>query len=145
MEYAAAATAAVTAGGSLMSANLQKDAGEIAKKEAETQAQIEELGAVQREGDRKRQLINAMAAANARAGASNVAAFEGSPLTILQEQIQQEETATERDLFNTRLSALTTRSRGRQLEAQASIGAKASLLKGLASAGQTAAAGGAGG
>jgi len=121
----------IMAGGStLLSAGSQISAGKTAAKEAELSAQTAELGATQREADRKERLAQAMATANAQAGASGIAAFEGSPLTILQESIKAEETATERDMFNTRIQTLTTRARGQTAKRSAQVGAATSLLKG---------------
>lgn len=118
------------AASSLLSAGAQVKAGRDAVAESELSAQTAELGATQREADRKERLAAAMATANAQAGASGIAAFEGSPLTILQQSIEAEETATERDMFNTRISALTTRARGKSAQSQARLGAATSLLKG---------------
>jgi hypothetical protein len=119
-----------SAGGTLLSAGSQVAAGRTASKEAELTAKTQELAATQREGDRKERLARAMATANAQAGASGIAAFEGSPLTILQQSIENEQTATERDSFNTRISALTTRARGQSARAQGVLGGAASLLSG---------------
>ncbi len=115
---------------SLLSAGTQVQAGRAASKEAELTAQTQELGATQREVDRKERLATAMATANANAGASGIAAFEGSPLTILQQSIEAEQTATERDAFNTRIGALTTRARGQSAQSQARLSAAGSLLQG---------------
>jgi hypothetical protein len=113
---------------SLLSAGAQVSAGKAAAKESEITAQTQELAATQREVDRKERLAKAMATANAQAGASGIAAFEGSPLTILQQSVEAEQTATERDQFNTRIAALTTRARGGTAQAQANVGAFTSLL-----------------
>ena len=123
-------------GSSLLSAGAQISAGKTAAKEAELSAQAGEVAATQREVDRKERLAKAIATANANAGAAGIAAFEGSPLTILQESITAEETATERDLFNTRISALTTRSRGQTAKRAGQIGATSSLLQGAGRAAQ---------
>ena len=114
----------------LISTAQQVSAGRTAAKEAEISAQIGEVAATQREVDRKDRLAQAMATANAQAGASGIAAFEGSPLTILQESIQAEETATERDQFNTRIAALSTKARGQTAKRAGQLGAATSLLKG---------------
>lgn len=91
----------------------QKAQADIAIGESQIVAQQEELGAKQREADRKERLSIALASQNAAAGAGGIAAFEGSPLTIMQEDIRREQVATERDLFSTQLAAMTTRSRGK--------------------------------
>lgn len=126
----AASAPFIAAAGSLLGAAAQRSAGKTAAKESELSAQAGEIAATGREIDRKERLAKAMATANASAGAAGIAAFEGSPLTILQESIQTEETATERDQFNTRISALTTRARGKTAERSGRIGAGVSLLTG---------------
>ena len=130
------ASLVLSLGTSLASANQQARAGKQTLREAELSAQTEELAATQREGDRKERLAKAMATANAQAGAAGIAAFEGSPLTILQESIRNEETATERDRFNTRISALTTRARGESARSTARVGAATTLAKGLSTTAQ---------
>ena len=108
------------------SAESQRTAGKISKIEGKLQARQSELGAIQREGDRKSRLADAMASQNASAGSRNIAAFEGSPLTILQADIAAEETATQRDVFSSELEAFTSRARGsvadRQSKAKANMG-----------------------
>ncbi len=116
------------AGSSLLSFTQQRSAGKIAQREAEVGAKSEELAAIAREGDRKERLASALATQTAKAGAGGISAFEGSPLSVLQESIRAEETATERDVFQTRLSALTTRTRGQVARRQASAGAVTGLL-----------------
>jgi hypothetical protein len=113
---------------SLLSFAQSRSAGKIAAKEAEVGAQQEELAAIQREGDRKSRLAQSIATQTAGAGASGISVFEGSPLSTLQESISAEETATERDVFQSRLSALTTRTRGKVAKSQASSRAITGLL-----------------
>ena len=91
----------------------QQAQASIALDESQIKAEQEDLGAKQREADRKERLSIALASQNAAAGAKGVAAFEGSPLTILKEDIQREATATERDKFSTGLASLTAKSRGK--------------------------------
>ena len=121
---------------SLLSVGAHVKAGRTAAAESEQTAQIQETAATQREADRKERLASAMATANAQAGAAGIAAFEGSPLTILQTSIEAEETATERDMFNTRISALTTRARGRSAKRGANIRAGQSLIRGVSNTSQ---------
>ena len=132
------ATALVVASvaGTLLSAGARIKAGRADAHEAELSAQTAEVAATQRESDRKERLAKAMATANAQAGAAGIAAFEGSPLTILQQSIENEQTATERDRFNTRISALTTRARGQSAKTSSQIGATSSLLQGGSRAAQ---------
>ena len=94
--------------------------------EAETAARQEELGAVQRESDRKQALARALASQNAAAGAKGIMAFEGSPLSVLQADIEAEEEATQRDIYQSKLAAMTARARGsiakKQAYTQSAIG-----------------------
>lgn len=124
---AAAGFAAVAA--SLLSAGAQRKAGQVQAQEAELSAQLEETAATQREVDRKGALARALATANAQSGAAGIRAFEGSPLTIIEESIRAEETATERDVFNTRIAALVRRAGGRSARRAGNIGALTSLVK----------------
>ena len=78
--------------------------------QAEIAAKEEELRLVQREADRKDRLASAMSAQNAMAGASGVAAFEGSPLAVLQDSIKREEEGSQRDEFSTKMTSLAIRS-----------------------------------
>ncbi len=111
---------------SLLQFEGQRTASKVAESEAKVDAQQEELGAVQREADRKARLARALASQAASTGARGISAFEGSPLTILEEDIRTEEVATERDIFQSRLGSLTTRARGstrsKQIRQQANIG-----------------------
>jgi hypothetical protein len=109
---AQAIPAIIAIGGSMISANQQGVAASIARGEGKLQAQQEELAATQRETDRKDRLAQALAAQNARAGAAGVRAFEGSPLTIMSEDIRREQVATERDTFQSNLASMTARARG---------------------------------
>ncbi len=109
-------------------------AGQIAQGESKVQAKAEELAAVQREGDRKARLAEALASQNALAGAGGIAAFEGSPLTILKADVKAEEVATERDQFQTNLSVMTGLARGSIARKQANTAANIGLLRGGAKA-----------
>ena len=91
----------------------QSAQADIALGESKVQAEQEELGAKQREADRKERLAIALASQNAAAGAGGIAAFEGSPLTVMKEDIRREQVATERDIFSSQLASLTARTRGR--------------------------------
>ena len=136
MAFAAAALPYIAAAGTLVSVGSQVSAGRTARKEAELSAQIEETAATQREADRKERLAKAIATANAQSGAAGIMAFEGSPLTVLNQSIENEQTATERDIFNTRISTLAGRARGRNAQGQATLSAASSLLQGGSQAAQ---------
>ncbi len=127
---------------SFITAGLQFQATRTAAKTAEEEGKLaaksEELGATQREADRKAKLASALASQTASTGARGIAAFEGSPLSILEEDIRREGVATQRDIFESRLGALTARARGtiagKQLRTKATIG----LLTDIASVAKTA-------
>ena len=97
----------------------QKAQADIAVGESNIQAEQQELGAKQREADRKERLAVALASQNAMAGAGGIAAFEGSPLTIMKEDVKREKQATARDVFSTQLETMTTRSRAKVGQASA--------------------------
>jgi len=109
-------------------AGQQRAAGDIARGEAEVAAKAEEAAGVSREVDRKSRLAEALASQNAQAGAGGIAAFEGSPLSVMQEDIRREKEATQRDKFQTQLSAMTLRSRGKIAQRQAKTGATIGLI-----------------
>jgi len=118
----------ISAGTSLMQASQQRTAGKIQQIESETAAKQEELATIQRESDRKESLARALASQTATSGSRGIAAFEGSPLAILQEDISREEEATQRDLFMSQLSTLTTRTRGTIAKKAAESGAAIGLI-----------------
>lgn len=109
----AQASLIMSAASSLASAGLQETQAGIEKDQAEIAARQEELAVTQREADRKDRLANALASQNAMSGARGIAAFEGSPLTVLQDSIERERVATERDKFMGELNALALRSGGK--------------------------------
>jgi len=123
-----------------LDASQARAAGQIKQGESEVQAKAEELAAVQREGDRKARLAEALASQNALAGSGGIAAFEGSPLTILKGDIEKEKVATERDQFQSRLGVMTTLARGDIAKKQASTDANIGLIR-TATKAATAAAG----
>jgi hypothetical protein len=108
-----------------------RNAATAARQEGEFAAKQENLAAVQREADRKERLARAMASQTASAGSRGVAVFEGSPLSVLQEDVRREEEATERDIFGSKLAASTEKIRAsnqsKSLGTQANIG----LLTGM--------------
>ena len=139
---AAAIPLAVAAGGGLLQLgvgaqqfSMQRSAAAIERGEAEVAAKQEELGATAREADRKAQLARALASQRASAGAKGIAAFEGSPLTILEADIQAEKEATERDVFATELSAFMARTGAKTRE---KLQKRAATLGLLGTVGQTA-------
>lgn len=118
-----------------------KSAGEIQRMEAESAAEVEELAATQQEADRKAMLAEALASQVAGAGAGGIAAFEGSPLTILQADIEREQKATQRGKFQSGLQATAFRMRGRVAEKMARQQATLGLFGSLGRIGLTAGTG----
>ena len=114
-----------------------RNAATAARQEGEFAAKQENLAAVQREADRKERLARAMASQTASAGSRGVAVFEGSPLSVLQEDVRREEEATERDVFGAKLAASTAKIRAsnqsKALKTQANIG----LLTGMSDLAKT--------
>jgi len=119
----------------------------LAYSEKQTQANIQEeqakiaadqtdLAVTQREADRKDRLASSISSQMARSGAAGVAAFEGSPLTILNDSIRREETATERDQFQSGLTSLAQRSTGRARSRMTRQSANLGLLQNLANVAQ---------
>ena len=132
-------------GTSLLQFGATRSAGSIARTEAEVAAKQEELGVVQREADRKGLLARALASQTASAGSRGIAAFEGSPLSVLQADIEKEETATQRDEFSTKISALTARTRGKVAQKQANAMSVINLIGNVGKIASVASFGGGGG
>lgn len=112
----------------ILSAKQQKTAGEIQRLESQTQAKQIETQAAAKEADRKEQLARAAAAQAARAGGAGIT-FEGSPLTVLQEDIRREEEAGQREGFSSQLAAFSERERGSIARSMANRAANISLLQ----------------
>lgn len=130
----AAAALPVFMGASLLQSAGQVSAGEAARAQSRVEAESIELGAVQREADRKSDLARAMASQTASAGSRGIATFEGSPLSVLQTDIEAEEEATQRDLFQSDLAAKTALAKGKAQRSQARWNAGLGLLSSGATA-----------
>jgi len=128
--------APLIAGVGLLSFAQKRAAGKITQLESETAAKQEDLAATQREVERKQRLAEALASQNAQAGAGGIAAFEGSPLTILQEDIRKADVAGERAGLESRLKVTSRLARGKIARKQANLSATVGLLKAGASAAQ---------
>ena len=111
------------------SAALSMEAGKIQNIQAKTAAKAEEGAAIAREADRMARLNEALSSQNAAAGAGGVLSFEGSPLTVMQEDISRAEEGTERDTTMSKIRSLTLRSQGRIAQRQAKTGAALGLLQ----------------
>ncbi len=93
-------------------ASYGRKAGRIEDRDAKLAARQIELGAKSRESDRKNELSRALATSIANSGASGVQSFEGSPMSVLSQNIRREGIDTERDAFASELEAMTQRYRG---------------------------------
>ena len=133
----------VAAQAALLAGAQQRSAGKIANTESKVEAEQIKTAAASREADRKRDLARAAASQSAAAGASGIG-FEGSPLTILQEDIAVEERAGKRDELMTRLGVISARARGKVAHRQATGQAILGLLQAGASSAQMSAPGGPG-
>ena len=122
------ATAMVALGSAAISSQQQITAGRIKNFESRVEADQIEAAASSREADRKEDLARAIASQSAGAGASGIS-LQGSPLTVLEADIEAEERATGRDLFQARLGKQAARTRGRTAERTARNRATVSLLK----------------
>jgi hypothetical protein len=130
MAMASLIVSAAAMGGSVMSKRAQAD---IERGQAEVAADQEELKFTQREADRKDRLASAIASQNALSGARGVAAFEGSPLSILNDSIERERVATERDKFSTDLTALAMRSGAKVRQRLARVNAQIGMAQSIGS------------
>lgn len=129
---------AISAGASLLQFSGKKSASEIELLESESTAKQIELGATQREGDRMNNLARAMASQTASAGARGISAFEGSPLSILNADIEAAELAQERDTFQSDLASMTTRVGGRVRKQLQDTSAQVGLISDFAKIAQSA-------
>lgn len=133
----AAAALIMSMGAGLASAATKETQADIEAGQAEVAAKNEELRLVQREADRKDRLASSIATQNAMAGAKGIAAFEGSPLTILEDSLKRERTASERDRFSTEMNVLAGRVTARTRRKMQGINTRLSLLKTASSASQS--------
>lgn len=130
---------------SLTSYGLKSSQADIEAGQAEIAAKSEELRLTQREADRKDRLAASLATQNAMAGAKGIAAFEGSPLTILEDSLRRERTATERDVFSTEMNVLAGRASARARRKFQKVGAKLQLMQDFSDMAQSGTFGGGGG
>jgi hypothetical protein len=126
MGTAAAGLAVV---GLIAGAQQSRTAGKIATRESKVKSKQIELESVQRESDRKERLADALASQIASSGSRNISSFEGSPLTILNEDIRREKQASGRQIFASNLESFTTLQRSRIGEKQRRFKTATGLLQ----------------
>lgn len=101
------ATSLMQIGGALTAGKIAKTQSKLERKQLQLQLQA-------READRKEALAKAMAAANAASGTKGIAAFEGSPLAVLEQMEKSSEKESQRDKYMTELAKTTEKYRGKQ-------------------------------
>jgi len=121
----------------------ERAAGKIQKYESRVAAKQEEVAAIAREADRKELLAEALASQNATAAASGLMSFEGSPLTVMREDMRAAARDTQRDSFQSNLASMTLKARGAIAERQAKTSANIGLIRAFESKASAAAKGGA--
>ena len=109
-----------------------RSAGKMAMRESKLEGKRLNLQSLSREADRKEALAKAMATANAASGTRGIAAFEGSPLAVLNRLESDVDKDQERDDFMTGLAKTTSKYRGRTRKAgYQSQGAQSLISSGL--------------
>lgn len=101
------ATSLMQIGGALTAGKIAKTQSKLERKQLQLQLQA-------RETDRKEALAQAMAAANAASGTKGIAAFEGSPLAMLEQMEMRSMEESQRDKYMTDLAKTTEKYRGKQ-------------------------------
>lgn len=123
-----AQAALLAAGGAgLLGAAQGISAGKIAKIEGETEAKSIETQEAAREADRKEQLARALSAQAAMTGAGGIS-FEGSPLSVMEEDTRRAAEAKERGALEASIGATAAKARGKVAKRQATVQAATSLL-----------------
>lgn len=107
----------------------QMGAASLASTEGKLAAEMEDVAALQRETDRKLELARAVSTTRARASGAGISVNVGSPLAIIEQQIEQEKIDTDRDKFNAKIAAQSARYRGAAEAGQIRGAATISLLK----------------
>lgn len=82
----------------------QFQAASDVEKEGRMAAEMEGVASMQRETDRKLELMKAISSQRARAGASGIDVGIGSPISVISNQLQEAERDTDRDKFNTKIA-----------------------------------------
>lgn len=113
---------------SLLQAGSALSAGKMAKRQSSLEGKQIRLNALSREVDRKESLAKALATANASSGTKGIAAFEGSPLAILEQMETNVADESERDKYMTNLASTTAKYKGKQAKAGYQSQAAMSIL-----------------
>lgn len=100
----------------------------MAERQAKLQGAMEDVAALQRETDRKAELVRSISSQRAQTGASGIE-LSGSPLTVIEESIRQERIDTSRDKFNTAVAKQSALFRGATQARGLRVRAGLSLLR----------------
>ena len=103
-------------------------AAKDARAEGKVAAEMEGVAALQRETDRKLELMKAISSQRARSGASGIDISAGSPLSVISQQLEEEERDTQRDKFNTQIAQQSAKYRAQLKAGQLRGRAQKSLL-----------------
>ena len=105
-----------------------KSASKMAMRESKLEQKKIDLQGLSREAERKNELAKRLASANAMSGTKNIAAFEGSPLTVIKQMERDVGDVSKQDKFMTDLAKTTAKYRGKQQKAGYQSQATQSIL-----------------
>jgi hypothetical protein len=129
----AAVTAVASAGIGAYSAYQQGEAAEAAAKgqqdQLNRQAEQEEVAAKEREIDRRKRLLSAMASQNAASAASGIRAYEGSALNMLKTDVNSYEYDSIMDKGSTSSTINALKSQGQWAMYGGNVAKRTSLFK----------------
>lgn len=77
------------------------------EREGRLASEMEGVAALQRETDRKIELMKSISSQRARAGASGISVSIGSPVSVINKQLEDAERDVDRDKFNTKIAQST--------------------------------------
>lgn len=118
--------------GTVASAQQSRNAGKLADIQYREQAQQETDAARDREIERRRRLVSALASQNAEAGALGVAPGVGSRSALAMSDVKRARYENIADRASTGRRSLMLRSAGRHARKQGDLGAASTLLGGAA-------------
>ena len=129
-------------GMSLLAYKQQSSAAKLASTEGKLAAEMEGVAALQRETDRKLELVKAISSQRASASGRGIEVNTGSPLAVINNTIEDADKDIDRDRFNSKIAAQSALYRGAARSGQLKGQAQLSLLKGVVDSIQGASSGG---
>lgn len=136
MAIPALALLGIQAGGGLLAAQSEIEAGKIEERNLKFQAENETINARLRNNERMSRLLDVMAINNASLGMRGISS-EGSPQTILEADVRKASRGAQSDLFTARSASLSLRARASAARRTSNIRAASSLLGTAADIGKT--------